>query len=284
MVEPVVVGVDGSGAALRAVRWAAAEARRRRAPLRIVHAAEPPPFAVRRGAIGILAELRAEGERIVAEAAAVAEDVPELTTVVPAETAAGALVDESATAQLLVLGMTGLSAFPGLPVGSVPGLLAAHAHCPVAVLRGEERPARAPVVAGIDGGPHSMAVVAAAFDEAAQRGAPLVAAHAWSDADLEGVSCQARPYFGWEPVAEAERRLLAENLVGWQEKYPEVPVDRVAVRDRPRHLLLEWSRKAQLVVVGSRGRGGFPGLLLGSTSQALLGHALSPVLVVHRLR
>jgi nucleotide-binding universal stress UspA family protein len=167
-------------------------------------------------------------------------------------------------------------------VGSVPTLLAAHAHCPVAVIRGNGESSPGPVVAGIDGGPLSDAVIEAAFEEAAHRGVPLVAVHAWSDADLDGALTEARPYFGWEPVAEAERGVLSDNLVGWPEKYPDVSVERVAVRDRPRHLLLEWSRKAQLTVVGDRGRGGFAGLLLGSTSQALIQHGHGPLLIVRQ--
>ncbi|KAA9159764.1 hypothetical protein FPZ12_019225 [Amycolatopsis acidicola] len=382
-VGPVVVGVDGSEASLRAVRWAAREARWRHTRLRIVHAVEPPAFHFTKGYVdtaGVLVKLRAEGRRIVAEAAvevaaagaagagvsgaqvpgaqvaraevfgaevagagapggevpgavvsgadvagaevagagvagvgvsgvgvsgadvagaevavagAPAAGVPgaevfaanvagggvpgaEVETEVSIAAPAKALLAESRGAQLLVLGMTGQSAFPGLMVGSLPAMLAAHAYCPVTVVRGESRPG--PVVAGIDGGPLSDAVVGMAIEEAAHRGVPLIAAHAWSDADFDGGAVQ--PYFGWEPVAEAEKQVLAESLAGWQDKYPDVTVDRVAVRDRPRHLLLEWSRTAQLVVVGSRGRGGFAGLLLGSTGQALVHHAQGPVLVV----
>ncbi|MFC5099414.1 universal stress protein [Kibdelosporangium philippinense] len=74
--------------------------------------------------------------------------------------------------------------------------------------------------------------------------------------------------------------MLGERLARWQEKYPEVSVDRIVAQDRPAHSLIEQARDAQLVVVGSRGRGGLAGLLLGSTSQALLQHAPCPVVVV----
>ncbi|MBY8854424.1 universal stress protein, partial [Saccharothrix sp. MB29] len=73
---------------------------------------------------------------------------------------------------------------------------------------------------------------------------------------------------------------LAERLAGWQEKYPDTPVDRVVVHDRPARALLDAARTAQLVVVGSRGLGGFAGMLLGSTSQALVHHAPCPLAVV----
>ncbi|HEY3467530.1 MAG TPA: universal stress protein, partial [Amycolatopsis sp.] len=83
-----------------------------------------------------------------------------------------------------------------------------------------------------------------------------------------------------ESLERDEDRLLSQRLAGWQEKYPEVEIRRVLVRERPRHALLDVSEEAQLVVVGSRGRGGFTGMLLGSTSQALVQHAQCPVLVV----
>lgn len=282
---PIVVGVDGSGVAMRAVRWAADEVLRRKAPLRIVHAVEPLSVGFRGDVdpAGIVIGQHAEGRGLVAEAAeAAATAAPgvSVTTAVLAQPPLKALLAESEVAGMLVLGPTGLGAVAEVLVGSLPAKLAAHAHCPVAVVRGTgDRPDR-PVVAGIDGGPSSEAVMDAAFEEAANRGARLVAVHAWSDGDFEGASIEGRRYLGWEPVAEAERVVLGESLTAWQEKYPEVPVDRVVVRDRPRHLLLEWSRRAQLVVVGHRGRGGFAGLMLGSTSQALVHHADGPVLVV----
>ncbi|GAB2986160.1 universal stress protein [Amycolatopsis acidiphila] len=259
---PVLVGVDGSGAALRAVCWAADEAVRRKAPLRIVHAG-------------------AQGDGCTAEAAAMVAPGVELTTAVSAQPPLRALLEESETARMLVLGPTGLDAVPGVPAGSLPAKLAAHAHCPVTVVRGDEDRPAGPVVAGIDGGPLTEVVIATAFEEAANRGVRLVAVHSWSDADFQGVSFDGLRYLGWEPVADAER-VLGESLAAWQEKYPEVVVDRVAVRDRPRHLLLEWSRRAQLVVAGHRGRGGFDGLALGSAAQALVDHAHGPVLVVRQ--
>ncbi|ROS44709.1 universal stress protein family protein [Amycolatopsis thermoflava] len=81
-------------------------------------------------------------------------------------------------------------------------------------------------------------------------------------------------------MRQDEELVLAERMAGRQERYPDVKVDRVVVRDRPRHQLIDWSRQAQLVVVGGRGCGGFAGLLLGSTSQALIHHAECPVMVV----
>jgi nucleotide-binding universal stress UspA family protein len=134
-------------------------------------------------------------------------------------------------------------------------------------------------VVGIDGSPVGEDAIAVAFEEASLRGVPLVAVHAWSDVtyDVYGVE---RLVNEWPAIEDGEERALAERLAGWQEKYPDVEIRRVLRRDRPRHALLEAAEKAQLVVVGSRGRGGFTGMLLGSTSQALVQHAGCPVLVV----
>jgi nucleotide-binding universal stress UspA family protein len=87
------------------------------------------------------------------------------------------------------------------------------------------------------------------------------------------------PDIDWRPIEEQAAEVLAERLAGWQEKYPQVTVRRVIKRDRPSAALRVAARTAQLLVVGSRGRGGFAGLLLGSVSQALIHHAQCPVLV-----
>jgi nucleotide-binding universal stress UspA family protein len=106
--------------------------------------------------------------------------------------------------------------------------------------------------------------------------------HAYSDVDHLQTAPSQASYLEPGPQQEQQQRLLAESLAGWPEKYPEVEVRRVMVTDRPRHELLTWSAKAQLVVVGSRGRGGFSGLLLGSTSQALIQHARCPVMILRQ--
>ncbi|WP_189226392.1 universal stress protein, partial [Saccharothrix coeruleofusca] len=128
------------------------------------------------------------------------------------------------------------------------------------------------VVVGVDGSPVSEQAVAFAFEQASSRAAPLTALIAWTDLPTGGVD--------WARVEQERRRLLAERLAGWQEKYPDVRVTRVVVRDRPVRALLAAARGARLLVVGSRGAGGFQGMLLGSTSQALVSHAPCPLAVV----
>ena len=135
-------------------------------------------------------------------------------------------------------------------------------------------PAVAPVVVGIDGSPASESATALAFDEASRRGVELVAVHAWSDfavSELPGIE--------WSDVQKQAEETLAERLAGYQERYPDVTVRRVVVLDRPARQLLEQSEAAQLTVVGSHGRGGFAGMLLGSVSSAVAESARMPVIV-----
>jgi nucleotide-binding universal stress UspA family protein len=286
----VVVGVDGSGASLTAVSWAAQLASTRHLELEIVHGLQVAALGYGGGMAGIdvlIDAIRQDGERIVAEsrrvAAAIDEDLV-VTTDMPAETPAPLLIGLSRRARMVVVGATGSGGFAGMLLGTTTATLVSHAHSPVAVIRrGHDSlhvPESGPVVVGVDGSPTSEQAIAAAFEEASSRGAPLVAVHAWSDVAYEDFYGTLRIMPHWESVEENEERLLAQRLAGWQEKYPAVEIRRVLRRDRPRHALLDAAETAQLVVVGSRGRGGFTGLLLGSTSQALVQHAACPVLVV----
>lgn len=283
--KPIVVAVDGSESALRATRWAAAEAIRRGRALRIVHAYEwplayGPTFvapdtlydAVRDGAADVMRDAvaaatdAAPGLRYESEIFR-GPTVPVLRTV-------------SGQAALLVLGSRGLGGFTGLLAGSVTVALAAHGLCPIAVIRGEEPPRDGPVVVGVDGSPASEAAIGLAFDEAATRGCGLVGVLAWTDTIFPvGPYGGEYPVIDWTLLAEEADELLGERLAGWSEKYPEVVVRRRIERDRPATALLDAAKEAQLLVVGSRGRGGFAGLTLGSVSQAMLHHAPCPVVI-----
>ncbi|WP_340681373.1 universal stress protein [Amycolatopsis coloradensis] len=206
--------------------------------------------------------------------------VPEVkvTTVAVDTGPVAALTEISATARLLAIGApTGEIA--GLFAGVSAARLSSGAVCPVVVVRGPGDDG--PVVVGVDGSPLSEEALAWAFAEASNREAPLVALHAWHDGDVAGLFTGegALPFPG-ESVRETENRVLGQRLAGWRKKYPQVPVDQVVVRDKPRHRLLELSEKARLVVVGTRGRGGFAALAVGSTSHALIHHAKCPVMVV----
>jgi nucleotide-binding universal stress UspA family protein len=277
----VVVGIDGSESALRAVRWAAAEASRRRVPLRVVTAFEWT-HDHRVGEIGLGKSYRDimldQARRFLAEAVEVAERAADGLAVeqqlivglpIPVLTA------ESTRAQLVVIGDRGLGGGTGMMLGSVAIALAGHAESPVVVVRGddEDPDPSAPVVVGVDGSPVSEPAVAFAYEAAAARGVPLVAVHTWPALLVDPLAARVLDF---DAIEADERRVLA----GWTEKYPDVRVQRVVLRDRAANALVEQSRSAQLIVVGSRGRGGFAGLLLGSVSHAVLHRAHCPVAVI----
>ena len=154
-----------------------------------------------------------------------------------------------------------------------------HAHCPVAVIHTDKASApvdpKAPVLLGVDGSPASEAATEWAFDEASRRGVELIALHAWSDVAVF-------PILGmdWRTYQGQGEELLAERLAGWQERYPDVHVSRRLVCDTPARWLLEESQNAQLVVLGSYGRGGFAGMRLGAVSAAVAQSTKVPVIVV----
>jgi nucleotide-binding universal stress UspA family protein len=87
------------------------------------------------------------------------------------------------------------------------------------------------------------------------------------------------PGADWSALQSSAEETLSERLAGWQERYPDVLVRRVVVADRPAHQLLEQAQSAQLLVIGSHGRGGFAGMVLGSVSTAVINAARMPVLV-----
>jgi nucleotide-binding universal stress UspA family protein len=287
---PIVVGVDGSVGSRAAVDLAAREANRRRLPLRLVHVVQSPPIWFDHPAPAVdFEEPLSQARAMLAETAqGIAGHHPELAVSnhLTAGNAAAVLVEESQRSSLVVVGTRGHGGFTGQLIGSVSSQVVSHAHCPVIVARprGDEADAgtSAPVVVGVDGSAESTAALGFAFEAASGRGVPLVAVYVWQA--LPTGNLGPVDWRHYDPVeAETEAgRLLAEQMAGWQEQYPEVVVDRQAVYGfNPAETLVEASKEAQLVVVGSRGRGGFARPLLGSVSQALIHHAHCSVAVVH---
>ncbi|MBO0850262.1 MAG: universal stress protein [Pseudonocardia sp.] len=288
--RPVVVGIDGSPAAAGAVRWAAREAHRRGASVRLVeaYAWSDMPLEVELASRDYREMLlRSMHDHVDAAEAAAQAAAPGIR--VEKDIVAGypprVLRTESERAALLVVGGRGVGGVLGLLVGSVAVSMAARAACPVVVVpdtevqdtENEPAPADAPVVVGVDGSSHSEAAVAFAYEAASLRGAPLVAVHAWSDLPIHP---EMAPMMDWDAIEAGAREVLAERLAGWAEKFPDVDVRQVVVQDRPAHALLEQAARARLLVVGSRGRGRFTALLLGSVSHAVLHRARCPVAVV----
>ncbi len=285
----LVVGVDGSDATLGAVRWAAEMARERRRGLRLVHGTDELPVAYPH-ATGTVDEfyeaVGAQGQRLLAQAREAAMEVARLEPqlVQRPERPQQALIAESHNAAMVILGTPQQGRVGKVLLGSTSLAVAAHAECPVALVRphvaDDDPPTEGPVVVGVDGTPVGDDALAAAFEEASWRGAPLVAVHCWHQDFLSSVSDALRWTQDTAAIEQHEHEVLAQRLAGWQEKYPDVSVERVVLPGRPAERLLELADRARLMVVGSRGRGGLAGLALGSTSQAMMSYALCPVLVV----
>jgi|SRR6478672_6851933 nucleotide-binding universal stress UspA family protein len=283
----IVVGVDGSPASQNAVRWAAREAQLRKVPLTLVHVLIPSVLVWPEVSIppGFDRWQEAQGRDIVRDAVTIAEDTTraepiQIDSQMVAGSTIGALADISKEAHFVVVGAHGRGRLHPI-LGAVSSGLAQHGLCAVAVIHEDDRVMPdsdvAPVVVGIDGSPFSELATAIAFDEASRRDVDLVAVHAcseWGGADY--------PDADWSTLAPLGEEVLAERLAGWQELYPDVLVRRVVVANQAAHYLVEESMSAQLVVVGSHGRGGLAGMLLGSCSSDVVQSARVPVIIARK--
>ncbi|MFD6268769.1 universal stress protein [Nocardia asteroides] len=280
--RPVLAAIDGSPISYQAAAWAAAEAAVHRRPLHLVTSALPPRSAPVSSASGAdFAHWRVHAERVVDEAARVARnaviDHLPVTTEVAFEAVVPLLIERSVTAEMLVVGSHGSGGLHRGTLGPTTSAVTGHAKCPVAVVHGvtaaDPVSLVRPVLVGVDGTPDSVPAVELAFDEASRRRVDLVAMHAFDDVDGP-LTLGREMTIG---TAEAE---LSEALAGYGERYPEVTVRTTVVANRATRSLLRASMTAQLLVVGSHGRGGFIGMLLGSTSAALLRAVEIPMIVV----
>ena len=291
----VVVGVDGSEQATTAVRWATREAARRGTALRVVHAWVWPLYRISLDpAPGAPpgAGLRAVAEQVLADAVRTARDIDsrvEVDTELVVGEPATALLRVAETAGLLVVGNRGVGGFGGLLLGSTGVSASARARCPVVVVRGDvdrgvSDGGTAPVVVGVDGAASSNeedAVLSAAVEHAARWRAPLLLVHAWT-VPLHRRHLESR---GYSAAAEegiaAGREILRRAEERVEREHPALTVRcRIGARSASAELV-DASREARLLVVGSSGAGPFTGLLLGSTTHAVIHHADCPVLV-HR--
>jgi len=292
----IVVGIDGSPDSHAALRWAVREATMRNAALTLAYAATPVPgdsLVVEWTGDSVPAELLGRlGEtarQALADAVKLVEDMtnersrPRINNEAFSGLPVTALVELSAKAEMVVVGSRGRGALERVLLGSVSTGLVHHAHCPVAVIRKDVSvPDEGFVLVGVDGSPASELATAIAFDEASWRGAELVALHAWTDVEVPATP--SREWTGttrtsWTRLQSAAEETLAERLAGWRERYPDVVVHREVVVNHAAQHLVERSESAQLVVVGSHGRGGFAGMMLGSVSTAVVHAVRTPVIV-----
>ncbi|MFE2070036.1 universal stress protein [Streptomyces sp. NPDC059467] len=281
--RPIVVGIAPDPGLRTALTWAADEAARRRLPLRVVHAEGVPTRGYRGREVPPSweewnAALHKEGRQLLDEATAfVVARQPDVgtDTLLAEGDPVWVLREQSREATAVVLGSRHLSRTQEVfGSASVAIPVMAHARCPVVVVPEPEHVPREPgyFVVGVDGSEHGAAAVDLAFEEAALHGAQLRALYVWQPGPL-------RIFDEHEPQEEA-RRLLSEIVAGRQARYPEVELRHELVVGHPVQVLADASADALGLVVGTRGRGGFTGMLLGSVSQGVLHHARCPVLVV----
>ena len=281
----IIVGYDRSADSRAAARWALDEAARTGALVEFFYAYEWPEWAPAASTIPAPAvwpdgetdrAIKGSLHEAVTAAKQTHPGVRTEISIVQASTAL-TLIERSADASLVVVGSRGHSAVAGL-LGSVSVAVSAHAHCPVIVVRGDAAPTR-PIVVGVDDSPAAELALDFAVEQAVARRVPLRVIRTW------------RPVAGiWEDsplvtrtVTAEERQPLDEAVAGWREKYPELDISAEAVVDHPANALALASTTAQLLVVGTRGRGAVRGMLLGSVSQHLLHHSACTVAVVREL-
>ncbi|KGN37808.1 universal stress protein [Knoellia subterranea] len=291
----VVVAVDGTSSGA-AVEWATRLASERGRTLHLVHVRVPFVSQISGAPVQLLDD--GLGEAILRESVEhVRELQPGLTVTMELGDSpiAPVIVEASRDAELVVVGARGRGPISSALLGSTSVDVAAHAHAPVVVVRSnatdtatatavdaaaEASTARNGVVVGSDGSAVSEAAIGVAFAEADARGVPLTVVHTWALDIAE--SAWVSPGYDQvqKQIRETEAALAAETVAGWTEKYPDVHVRTVVRHGHPVETIAGLSLDAELVVVGSRGRGGFSGLLLGSVSQGVLHHAHCPVMVV----
>ena len=285
----IVVGVDGSEHAERAVHWAARQAALEGRALDLVHSCEQVLLrdTAWLDAQGInhaelIRSLREAGEASLAHARLLAAQEStglEVRTHVVELDARDALIDASASAHLLVVGSRGRGPLTSLVLGSVSAAVARHAQCPVVVCRpAGELPETPHVLVGADGTAASVPVIEFAFLQASLRGLPLTVLHCFFDAaaGTRPELVESAEYASYEDL----RLLLAESVAGLQEKFPDVEVDLQLGRGLVDECLLGQAPHAELVVVGRTEAHGWARFLHASCAFAVLERAHTTVAVV----
>lgn len=291
MTGPVVVGYLATEEARAALRFAGAEAAARRVPLLVVNA-----YTVVVSELGVgvgagftiddqfLTALAGIAQREADDGAALVErEYPgvAVSTVVEPGPAASVILEHARAAGLVVVGARQHSGLARLLAGGTARQVATHCPAPTVVVR-DAQPTGDHVVVGIDGSPDSVRALEFAFDFASRHGLRLVPIHTWEVPPvgaLTGIPSP-EPVELLEEVESNEARTAMEELAGFAELYPDVAVEPRVIRGAAVRTLVEEAADAALLVVGSRGRGGFLGLLLGSVSHGVLHHAACNVAVV----
>jgi nucleotide-binding universal stress UspA family protein len=287
MTRSIVVGVDGSSSALAAAHYAAAIAGRRHATLSLIHVIDTPFYGY--GPVGLAGSHTLSDEHQHRSALKMlqetANDIESSHQEVKVESRlqtggiAARLIEESADAQLTVLGSRGMGGFASLMLGSVSTQTAAYGHGPIIVVRPAAAP-QGPILVGFDGSAAARAALDFGVQEALSRQAPLLVANTYWEQPRRWHHKPAN-----DPLTTARHQaeqLINDALQTPCKEHPDLRYDiRTIHNPNPAHSLVEESARAGLTVIGSRGRGGFAGLLLGSVSRTLIHHAAGPVAVIH---
>ncbi len=283
----IIVGFDGSEGSTQALRWAAQAAKERGRTLEVITTWSMPSADLGIGAAGtlqaeLLAELREEATASNDEGLALAAELGAnaVGEVLVGRTAA-ALVHHSEGAEMVVVGSHGSGGLTGYLLGGVSRQVATHAQCPTVVVRPVEGESH-DIVVGVDGSPHSLKALEWAFEQASFSGMALHVLHSWEIPPtwsmVEVPSYE--PEVLIRDYGNAELRETSEAMSGFREDFPDVKVRQEVMKGSPVKSLVKASEGAALLVVGSRGLGGFRGLLLGSVSHAVVHKAACPVAVV----
>jgi nucleotide-binding universal stress UspA family protein len=288
-VRAIAIGVDGSLGSQNAVRWGLDLAERRHAAVRLIHAIDPSMNDLRiggsvAGTVGSFFDAaRKLLESTCANAVLTHPDVA-ITPDLVDDGAACALIEASRDSDVVVIGAHGVHGFSSLVAGSTTMNVATQAHATVVAVPSDTAHAFSGqgIVVGVDGSELSETAIGWAFQDASETGHELTAVHAWTDPLTPNA-------LGWtastlyDPVGYARDQeiLLAESLVGWSEKYPDVSLTRRLLHEQPVQALATAAKNARLLVVGCRGLGAIRSMLLGSVSHGVLHLATCPVAVVH---
>lgn len=285
----VVIGYDGSADAEAALAWALAFADGHGTPVRIVAGFDPSQHTLRLlGGNGAdaAAELYARARHQLQQAREHSEDDHphlEISTLLEPAAPEDLLIDESRTAEIVVIGSRGQSRLSTLLAGSTALSVAGRAHCTVVAVRSRptEHPLGRGVVVGTDGSPVAEAAIAFALARADDLGAPLTVLHAWTDPMTVSVLGSPVPMYDPIDYPREQRSLLVESLARWADKFPQVDIEVRVIRGQAVSTLAAASSDAELLVVGCHGHSVLRGMVLGSVSQGLLHHVTLPVAIVH---
>jgi nucleotide-binding universal stress UspA family protein len=289
----IIVGVDQSEAAKAASRWGAEEARIRNDELTLIHVWQPLDFVFPASALSVPPidyhdDLEQNAQQVMEAALLELGDAAaglDVRTRVIEGSVAGSLLEAAEGAELLVVGSHGRGAVLGALLGSVSQQCAHHTPCPLAIVRSDgqkETPAAGNVVVGVDASENSEAALHWALGEAERRSAHVLALHAWSFPAAANIGYL--PTESVEMIRDAATTAVDDIVRRASGRYPGVKCEQVVTNGPAAQVLVEAAHGASLLVVGTRGRGGFTSLLLGSTSQQCAHHAPCPIVIVPSTR